>query len=209
MDDVVSEAASALIPVVKQFVHHIDLVGNFWKLVYVAISRNFFVKLQHELIFWKFREINLCSNFTIFFSNYILFKGLWILFNIFFLILKVPLSELLWNCLTDLDDLTGSTQSTLKLLSEILKIDNIMDSDKCNSQMALQELIPRLYPFLHHSSSGVRKASLQTLASLVSRWDRKFKKTREMKWINFTEFFFWIFHFRKIFQKKNNFVKLI
>ena len=27
VDDVVSEAASALIPVVKQFVHHIDLVG--------------------------------------------------------------------------------------------------------------------------------------------------------------------------------------
>ena len=79
------------------------------------------------------------------------------------------LSELLWNCLTDLDDLTGSTQSTLKLLSEILKIDNNLMDDKCNSQMALQELIPRLYPFLHHSSSGVRKASLQTLASLVSR----------------------------------------
>ena len=85
------------------------------------------------------------------------------------LIYKVPLSELLWNCLTDLDDLTGSTQSTLKLLSEILKIDNNLMDDKCNSQMALQELIPRLYPFLHHSSSGVRKASLQTLASLVSR----------------------------------------
>ena len=31
------------------------------------------------------------------------------------------LSELLWNCLTDLDDLTGSTQSTMKLLSEVLK----------------------------------------------------------------------------------------
>ena len=51
VDDVVSEAAFALIPVVKQFVHRIDLS---------------------------------------------------------------PLSDLLWNCLTDLDDLTGSTQIAFK-----------------------------------------------------------------------------------------------
>ena len=87
VDDVVSEAAAALIPVVKQFVHHIDLN---------------------------------------------------------------KISELLWNCLTDLDDLTGSTQSTLKLLSEILKI----TSPDNNPEVPLQELIPRLFPFLHHSSSG-------------------------------------------------------
>ena len=43
VDDVVSEAAFALIPVVKQFVHHIDLVGtkNFVKM----ISRKFFLKV--------------------------------------------------------------------------------------------------------------------------------------------------------------------
>ena len=73
VDDVVSEAAGALIPVVKQFVEKINIE---------------------------------------------------------------ELSELLWNCLTDLDDLTGSTQSTMKLLSEVLKI-------KVPFGQNLRELVPR------------------------------------------------------------------
>lgn len=101
VDDVVSVAAGAFIPVVKQFVENIDI----------------------------------CE-----------------------------LSELLWNCLTDLDDLTGSTQSTMKLLSEIIKI-----KVPTNCGTSLHELIPRLFPFLHHSSSGVRKAALETLVSLAAR----------------------------------------
>ena len=101
VDDVVSEAAATLIPVVKQFVEKINIE---------------------------------------------------------------ELSELLWNCLTDLDDLTGSTQSTMKLLSEVLKI-------KVPFGQNLRELVPRLFPFLHHSSWGVRKAALQTLVSLTSRMD--------------------------------------
>lgn len=103
VDDVVSEAAAALIPVVKQFVEFINVE---------------------------------------------------------------ELSELLWNCLTDLDDLTGSTQSTMKLLSEVLKI-----KVPTNSSGSLKHLVPRLFPFLHHSSSGVRTAALQTLVSLTSRPD--------------------------------------
>ena len=103
VDDVVSEAAAALLPVVKQFIDDIDVV---------------------------------------------------------------ELSELLWNCLTDLDDLAGSTQSTMKLLSEILKYKIPVNSEKT---LPLKELIPRLFPFLHHSSSGVRKSALHTLESLTSR----------------------------------------
>ena len=102
VDDVVSEAAGALLPVVKQFIDSIDV----------------------------------CE-----------------------------LSELLWNCLTDLDDLTGSTQSTMKLLSEVLK------NKVPTANQPLKELVPRIFPFLHHSSSGVRKSALQTLESLTSRPD--------------------------------------
>ena len=105
VDDVVSEAASALIPVVRQFVEWINLED---------------------------------------------------------------LSELLWNCLTDLDDLTGSTQMTMKLLSEVLKI-KVPSSKSTGS--SLSELVPRLLPFLHHSSFGVRAAALNTLVSLTSRPD--------------------------------------
>ena len=76
------------------------------------------------------------------------------------------LSELLWNCLTDLDDLTGSTQSTMKLLSEVLKNKIPANSSKT---LPLKDLVPRIFPFLHHSSSGVRKSALQTLESLTSR----------------------------------------
>ena len=103
VDDVVSEAAAALIPVVKQFVDKINIE---------------------------------------------------------------ELSELLWNCLTDLDDLTGSTQSTMKLLSEVLKI-----KVPIGITSNLKGLVPRLFAFLHHSSWGVRKAALQTLVSLTSRAD--------------------------------------
>ncbi len=101
VDDVVSVAAGALVPVVKRFTKHIDVNA---------------------------------------------------------------LSELLWNCFTDLDDLTGSTQSTMKLLSEIVVI---RVPDKCGQQM--KDLIPRLFPFFHHSNSMVRQAVLQTMKALVSQ----------------------------------------
>ena len=101
VDDVVSEAAATLIPVVKQFIDCIDVE---------------------------------------------------------------ELSELLWNGLTDLDDLTGSTQSTMKLLAEVLNI-----RVPTHSKGSLKDLVPRLIPFLHHSSGKVRKAALQTLVSLASK----------------------------------------
>ena len=101
VDDVVSVAAEALVPVVQKFINHIDVD---------------------------------------------------------------TLSDALWNCLTDLDDLAGSTQATMKLLSEIVVI---KVPEKCGPRM--KELAPRLFPFFHHPSSGVRRASLQTLHALVSQ----------------------------------------
>ena len=53
----------------------------------------------------------------------------------------------------------------MKLLSEVLK------NKVPTANQPLKELVPRIFPFLHHSSSGVRKSALQTLESLTSRSD--------------------------------------
>ena len=91
----------------------------------------------------------------------------------------------------DLDDLAGSTQSTMKLLSEVLKYKIPVNSEKT---LPLKELVPRLFPFLHHSSSGVRRSALHTLESLTSRY---------LIIIYFYDLFFYrVFHLRMCFLKR-------
>ncbi|XP_023219051.1 TATA-binding protein-associated factor 172-like, partial [Centruroides sculpturatus] len=82
------------------------------------------------------------------------------------LIDKVPyVISSLWDALLDLDDLTASTSSILLLLSSLL-------SYPCSSTVSvthpLAQLVPRLWPFLNHSSSGVRKSVLQALVTLTA-----------------------------------------
>ncbi|XP_067121938.1 TATA-binding protein-associated factor 172 [Centruroides vittatus] len=79
---------------------------------------------------------------------------------------KVPyVISSLWDALLDLDDLTASTSSILLLLSSLL-------SYPCSSTVSvthpLAQLVPRLWPFLNHSSSGVRKSVLQALVTLTA-----------------------------------------
>ncbi|XP_053648070.2 TATA-binding protein-associated factor 172 isoform X2 [Cherax quadricarinatus] len=70
----------------------------------------------------------------------------------------------LWDALLDIDDLTSSTNSILMLLAKLLVHLGNIDSATSN----LSELVPRLWPFLYHSSSSVRGSALKTLDTLTS-----------------------------------------
>lgn len=74
------------------------------------------------------------------------------------------LLTILWDSLTDLDDLTASTSSVLRLLAELISA-----SDAAEQQGAVHsEHVPRLWPFFRHTLASVRMAVLQTLQLLLS-----------------------------------------
>ncbi len=80
------------------------------------------------------------------------------------------LAATLWAALLHLDDLTCSTHAILLLLSELLAAPggleaittcSAAENSASGSEKPLGELVPRLFPFLAHASSVVRRASLQ------------------------------------------------
>jgi len=82
---------------------------------------------------------------------------------------SVPtLCDQLWAQLLELDDLTSSTHSIMALLAELLSQGDNPTHCLSSSSPPLSSLVPRLYPFLSHSSSQVRKAALSTLLTLSS-----------------------------------------
>uniref|UniRef100_A0A670YLS6 B-TFIID TATA-box binding protein associated factor 1 n=1 Tax=Pseudonaja textilis TaxID=8673 RepID=A0A670YLS6_PSETE len=83
---------------------------------------------------------------------------------------KVPfILNILWDALLDLDDLTASTNSIMTLLSSLLTYSQVQ---RCSIQQSLTVLVPRVWPFLHHTISSVRKAALETLFTLLSTQDQ-------------------------------------
>lgn len=70
----------------------------------------------------------------------------------------------LWDALMDIDDLTSSTGSVMMLLARL------MAHPACRESMTsdLSQLVPRLWPFLYHSSSVVRASALKTLDTLTA-----------------------------------------
>ncbi|CAG6017888.1 unnamed protein product [Menidia menidia] len=83
---------------------------------------------------------------------------------------KVPfIVNTLWDALLDLDDLTASTNSIMTLLSLLLTYPQVR---QCSMQQSLTVLVPRVWPFLRHTISSVRKAALETLYTLLSKADQ-------------------------------------
>ncbi|OXU18742.1 hypothetical protein TSAR_003060 [Trichomalopsis sarcophagae] len=70
----------------------------------------------------------------------------------------------LWQLLKDQDDLAAACNSFMGLLAAILSLPAARASLK---PQPLSLILPRLWPFLNHSSSSVRKATLQTLETLT------------------------------------------
>ena len=74
----------------------------------------------------------------------------------------------LWETLQQLDDITASTSAILNLLAKLHSLlpSSILDATG-GSTSALADLVPRLWPFMSHTSSGVRLSTLSCLHSLL------------------------------------------
>lgn len=71
----------------------------------------------------------------------------------------------LWDALIEIDELTSSTSSILMLLSSLLGQCRQTDREQLNHH------IPRLWPFLDHSQSSVRKSVLNAFFILIQDSD--------------------------------------
>uniref|UniRef100_A0A0N8BMP5 TATA-binding protein-associated factor n=1 Tax=Daphnia magna TaxID=35525 RepID=A0A0N8BMP5_9CRUS len=74
------------------------------------------------------------------------------------------LLKTLWDSLLELDELTASTSCILTLLSSLMARSETV---QCLQHLPLVDLVPRLWPFLSHSSSKVRHSTLKTLETLL------------------------------------------
>ncbi|KAK7208345.1 hypothetical protein BZA70DRAFT_273502 [Myxozyma melibiosi] len=86
------------------------------------------------------------------------------------------LIEVVWECLAHLkDDLSASTGSVMDLLAKLCSFPQVLEQMKNNAEndplMAFSMLVPRLYPFLRHSITSVRRAVLRALLTFLNLGD--------------------------------------
>ncbi|KAJ8949069.1 hypothetical protein NQ318_016971 [Aromia moschata] len=72
----------------------------------------------------------------------------------------------LWDLLSEQDELTAACNSFMGLLAAIL---NLPQVQTLLPPQPLNDVVPRLWVFLSHSTSSVRKATLQTLGTLTEK----------------------------------------
>lgn len=82
------------------------------------------------------------------------------------------LMNIVWDCLSNLqDDLSASTGSVMDLLAKLCTSSQVLDAMKANaasdSESSFGNLVPRLYPFLRHTITGVRSAVLRALMTFL------------------------------------------
>lgn len=79
---------------------------------------------------------------------------------------------ILWDTLTDLDDLSASTTSIMNLLAEFYSFPSVLELSLGqvlqSSAHPLATLVPRLWPFLRHTIASVRLSALKTFEKLLS-----------------------------------------
>ncbi|QLG70635.1 hypothetical protein HG535_0A05760 [Zygotorulaspora mrakii] len=91
----------------------------------------------------------------------------------------------IWSSLTHLDDdLSSSVGSVMDLLANLCKHQEVLDILKNKaiqhpSEWSFKSLVPKLYPFLRHSISSVRKSVLNLLNAFLSIKDDSTKN-----WLN-------------------------
>ena len=82
------------------------------------------------------------------------------------------LVSIVWDCLSNLsDDLSASTGSVMDLLSKLCSYPQVLDVMKINAErneeQSFTRLVPRLFPFLRHTITGVRLAVLRALRKFL------------------------------------------
>lgn len=91
----------------------------------------------------------------------------------------------IWSSLTHLeDDLSSSVGSVMDLFAKLCQYSEVLDILKVKainfpSEWSFKSLVPKLYPFLRHSISSVRKAVLNLLNAFLSIKDDSTKN-----WLN-------------------------
>lgn len=83
------------------------------------------------------------------------------------------LLDVVWDCLMNFeDDLSASIGSVMDLLSKLCthrQVIEIMQAEAAKeSENSFENLIPKLFPFLRHSITNVRKATLTTMLEFLS-----------------------------------------
>ncbi|EAA01172.6 TATA-binding protein-associated factor 172 [Anopheles arabiensis] len=73
--------------------------------------------------------------------------------------------KLLWDLLLDQDELASACNSFMGLLASILSLPS---ASSWIQMEPMSMLVPRLWPFLSHCSSSVRRSTLQTLKTLTT-----------------------------------------
>lgn len=76
--------------------------------------------------------------------------------------------KMLWDLLLDQDELAAASNSFMGLLAAILSLPN---ASSWIEMEPMENLIPRLWPFLSHPTSSVRRSTLQTLKKLTDETD--------------------------------------
>lgn len=76
--------------------------------------------------------------------------------------------KMLWDLLLDQDELAAACNSFMGLLAAILSLPN---ASSWIEMEQMENLIPRLWPFLSHPTSSVRRSTLQTLKKLTDETD--------------------------------------
>ncbi|XP_060522113.1 TATA-binding protein-associated factor 172 [Cylas formicarius] len=72
----------------------------------------------------------------------------------------------LWDLLSEQDELAAACNSFMGLLAAIL---NLPETQALLPSQPLNDVVPRLWPFLSHGTSTVRRATLQTLCTLTEK----------------------------------------
>ena len=86
-----------------------------------------------------------------------------------------------WNCLADLsDDLSASTGNVMDLLAKLCSFPEALGAMQQNAlddpEQSFEMLVPRLYPFLRHTITGVRLAVLRALQTFLRLEDVNSKR---------------------------------
>lgn len=76
--------------------------------------------------------------------------------------------KMLWDLLLDQDELAAASNSFMGLLASILSLPT---ASNWIEMEPMENLIPRLWPFLSHPTSSVRRSTLQTLKRLTDETD--------------------------------------
>ncbi|XP_017968444.1 TATA-binding protein-associated factor 172 isoform X2 [Drosophila navojoa] len=82
--------------------------------------------------------------------------------------------KMLWDLLLDQDELTSACNSFMGLLAAILCLPRAASWIEMEP---MGSLVPRLFPFLSHSTSSVRRSTLKTLLTLTSGGEAEPKQT--------------------------------